>query len=74
MSELNVIPTAVERRLILNFLGFRLIGGCWIRAEACLDQEAIDRMDPEQWEAYVARWQSPAKAGGREIPEHWHTL
>jgi hypothetical protein len=54
MPEQPVIPQAVERRLILNFLGFRLIDRVWVRGELCLNQEAIDRLDDEQWHACVS--------------------
>jgi hypothetical protein len=56
MSDPDLIPQAVSRRMILNLLGFRLRAGAWVRDQLCLDQELVDRMDPELWEVSVTVW------------------
>ena len=56
MDERDLIPVAVERRLMLNRLGFRLRDGRWVRGDALpLDEEQVDRWPAERWAAFVAR-------------------
>jgi hypothetical protein len=59
MSDLDLIPPAVSRRLIMNLLGFRLHDSVWVRDQLYLDQEYVDHMDPETWEASVTGWWQP---------------
>jgi hypothetical protein len=56
-QEHSIIPQPVARRLLMNFLGWRLRAGAWVRGDQlCLDEELVDRMPPKTWEASVTGW------------------
>jgi hypothetical protein len=51
------IPIAVQRRLLLALCGWRWDGRTWHDgARMALDEEVIDNMSDEYFEAFMAQW------------------
>ena len=60
----DVIPTAVRRRLVLNLVGCRLREGVWHAPHGTqmVDEEALDSVSDEDFEAFLAQWLAPSAA------------
>jgi HK97 family phage prohead protease len=74
MPEHPVIPIAVQRRLVLNLLGYRLRAGVWMHHDHIpISEEVVDQMDPEVWEAYVTAWRQQGAQEGGSRHEQWRS-
>jgi hypothetical protein len=61
MAELHhLIPTPVQRRLVLTLLGYRWLGGVWCTEVHTLTEQAIDDMDELSWTTFLDHWLTSA--------------
>jgi hypothetical protein len=59
----DVLPTSLQRRLLLSLLGFRWRAGAWCGPHGpLLTEEQVDRMTAAQWTRYLRRWRASASA------------
>jgi HK97 family phage prohead protease len=73
MHEPDLIPQPVERRLLMNFLGFRLRAGVWCRGSQAIEETLVDDLDKETFTQYVQHWRQTRQRSERSQMERCAT-
>jgi hypothetical protein len=52
----SVIPISVQRRLLLNLMGYRWVSGGYQCGRQYISEERLDHMDEASWQALIRPW------------------